>query len=370
MGAAAQTTAAAALSEEWLSRTDGVEAFYAGLRDKFVPGKPLWITETADATCGGNPWGSTFLDSFRYLDQLGRLAKRSVQVIAHNTLASSDCGLLDEDTLTPRPDYWTALLWRRLMGMAVLNLGPSPVPSLHLYARCMQNCRGGVVLPLINADQQHTHDIMFIPPIPAGSELAAILVVICFSAGLNVYATVAMLGLLVRAEILSLPASLHLVENWYVIAVCTALFLVEFVGDKIPFFDLLWNAAHTFVRIPVAALLAFAATTHLPEWEQILATLLGTLIALAAHGGKTAARAMITQSPEPFSNVALSLSEDATVVFLMWFATKHPYIAAAAALAGVVIVVLMIRLVVRAMRSLFGRAERALTSDRSAGSAR
>jgi hypothetical protein len=79
-----------ALSEEWLSRTGRVEAFYAGLRDRFEPGKPLWVTETADAGCGGNPWGATFLDSFRYLDQLGRLARSGVQVVAHNTLASSE----------------------------------------------------------------------------------------------------------------------------------------------------------------------------------------------------------------------------------------------------------------------------------------
>ena len=80
MGANAMTSEDAALSEEWLSRTDQVEAFYGGLRDKFEPGKLLWITETADAACGGNPWASTFRDIFRYLDQLGRLAKHGVQV--------------------------------------------------------------------------------------------------------------------------------------------------------------------------------------------------------------------------------------------------------------------------------------------------
>ncbi|MGO9643094.1 MAG: hypothetical protein ACLP1Y_17525 [Candidatus Acidiferrales bacterium] len=153
MGAQATTTAEAALSEEWLSRTDSAEAFYAGLRDKFVPGKPLWITETAEAACGGNPWASTFLDSFRYLDQLGRLAKRGVQIIAHNTLASSDYGLLDENTFTPRPNYWAALLWRRLMGTTVLDPGPSPVPTLHLYAHCMRGNPGGVTILVINTDR-------------------------------------------------------------------------------------------------------------------------------------------------------------------------------------------------------------------------
>jgi hypothetical protein len=149
----ATTTAAEALSEEWLSRTECVQAFYAGLRDKFVPGKALWLTETADAACGGNRWGSSFLDSFRYLDQNGRLAQRGVQVIAHNTLCISDYGLLDENSLTPRPNYWAALLWRKFMGATVLNPGPSPAPALHLYAHCLHNQPGGVALLVINLER-------------------------------------------------------------------------------------------------------------------------------------------------------------------------------------------------------------------------
>jgi hypothetical protein len=160
MFATSGTTAGEALSEEWLSRTDRVEAFYAGLRDKFVPGKPLWLTETADAACGGNPWGATFLDSFRYLNQNGSLAQRGVQVIAHNTLASSDYGLLDENTLTPRPNYWAALLWRKLMGRTVLNPGPSPAPSLHLYAQCLRDHPGGVALLVINTDRTASQELV------------------------------------------------------------------------------------------------------------------------------------------------------------------------------------------------------------------
>ena len=98
------TTPEDALSEEWLARTDATLAFYTALRDEFEPGKPIWLTETADAACGGNPWGASFLDTFRYLDQLGRLAKQGVQVVAHNTLVASDYGLLDERTLAPRPE--------------------------------------------------------------------------------------------------------------------------------------------------------------------------------------------------------------------------------------------------------------------------
>lgn len=159
MGAAAQTTANAALSEDWLSRPDAIDAFYAGLRDKFDPGKPLWITETADAACGGNPWASTFLDTFRYLDQHARLAKRGVKVIMHNTLASSDYGLLDENTFAPRPNYWASLLWQKLMGTTVLDAGPSPAPSLHLYAHCLRGQPGGVALLAINADRATSHEI-------------------------------------------------------------------------------------------------------------------------------------------------------------------------------------------------------------------
>ena len=147
------TTAAAALSEEWLSRADGITAFYTGLRDRFDPGKPLWVAETADTGCGGNPWASTFLDTFRYLDSHARLAQKGVRVIAHNTLAASDYGLLDEKTLAPRPNYWAALLWHRLMGTTVLKPDAAPAGPVHVYAQCMSGVSGGVTLLAINLDK-------------------------------------------------------------------------------------------------------------------------------------------------------------------------------------------------------------------------
>jgi hypothetical protein len=110
------------------------------------------LTETGEAACGGNPWASTFLDTFRYLDQLGRLAKAGVQVVMHNTLAASDYGLLDERTLAPRPNYWGALLWRRLMGTIVLDPGIPVRAGLHVYAHCQRGMRGGVTLLVINTD--------------------------------------------------------------------------------------------------------------------------------------------------------------------------------------------------------------------------
>ena len=159
MGASSQTTAAAALSQDWLSRPEKIGAFYADLRDRFEPGKSLWITETADAACGGNPWASTFLDTFRYLIQHASLAQRGVKVIMHNTLASSDYGLLDENTFSPRPNYWAALLWRRLMGATVLDPHTSPIPNVYVYAHCLQNHPGGVGLLIINADRQQANEI-------------------------------------------------------------------------------------------------------------------------------------------------------------------------------------------------------------------
>ena len=153
LGANAGTTAEAALSNEWLSRTDTVEAFYVALRDRFLPGKHLWLTETAQASCGGDRWAASFIDSFRYLNQLGTLAQHGVQVVAHNTLSASDYGLLDEKTFAPRPNYWAALLWRKLMGTTVLNPGESPNPRLKLYAHCLRNTSGGVALLVINTDR-------------------------------------------------------------------------------------------------------------------------------------------------------------------------------------------------------------------------
>jgi hypothetical protein len=193
-------------------------------------------------------------------------------------------------------------------------------------------------------------------------ELFALLTAIGFAAGLNLYATVAVLGLLARFGHLPLPSGLQLLAGWPVIAASIALFGVEFFADKIPAFDLIWNALHTFIRVPVAGLLAYQATSQLSPERQLLATLLGAAVALAAHGGKTAARAAVTPSPEPLSNVALSLSEDALAIGLTWLATRHPYVAGALAAGFVVMILLMARLVIRALRTLFRGAEAAVST--------
>jgi len=170
-----------------------------------------------------------------------------------------------------------------------------------------------------------------------------------------VYATVLTLGLLAHAHWVVLPPGLEVLANWWVIGVSATLFGVEFIADKIPGFDLLWNALHTFIRVPVAALLAYRATTQLSPGMQVLATAVGGAIALAAHGSKTAARALVTPSPEPLSNIALSATEDVGAVGITWLATQHPWAAASITLALLLGSVLMVRWVIKALQGLWQR---------------
>ena len=189
-----------------------------------------------------------------------------------------------------------------------------------------------------------------------GAALPSFLIATSFAAGLNVYATVATLGILARTGVLTLPSQLSALRSPYVIGAALVLFAVEFVADKIPFLDLIWNALQTFVRVPVAALLAFRETQHLAPEAQLLSALMGGAIALVAHTGKTAARAAVTPSPEPISNFALSFAEDAGAIFLTWLATRHPYLAAAIALCALAAIIILFRVVVRFLRQLAPRA--------------
>lgn len=199
----------------------------------------------------------------------------------------------------------------------------------------------------------------------SGEQIVAAVVATSFAAGLNVYATVSTLGVMARLGVLALPPTLAILANWWVIGISGALFAVEFFADKIPAFDLVWNTLHTFIRIPVAALLAYRATAALSPWEQLAATAAGGVIAFAAHGGKTAARAAVTASPEPFSNAALSLGEDGLAIFLTWFATQHPYTAAGIVTVLLVIIVVLARWVLLSLRALFHGAEDLLAGNRS-----
>ena len=145
-----------------------------------------------------------------------------------------------------------------------------------------------------------------------------------FSSGLNLYATIATLGLLQRYHIIHLPPSLQVLSHPWVLGVALALYGIEFLADKIPYVDTVWDAVHTLIRPPAAALLAYSATLDAPpEWRWGAALLAGG-VALTSHGTKASTRAAVNTSPEPFSNWLLSLGEDALAVWLTWMATVHP----------------------------------------------
>jgi hypothetical protein len=184
----------------------------------------------------------------------------------------------------------------------------------------------------------------------APGNIAALIIASSFAAGLNVYATVLTLGILARTSWVQLPPGLDSLGNTWVIVACAIMFAVEFVADKIPGFDMIWNALHTVVRIPIAALVAYHASSHLSPQMQIASAVLGGTIALAAHSSKTAVRAVVTPSPEPVSNIALSTTEDALAVGLTWFATHHPYVAASMALILLATAALAARSLLRAIR--------------------
>ncbi|MDA1306925.1 MAG: DUF4126 domain-containing protein [Acidobacteria bacterium] len=183
-------------------------------------------------------------------------------------------------------------------------------------------------------------------------ELIAFLIAISFAAGLNVSGTVALLGLLARAGVLTLPGDLGMVMSWWVIGGASLLFVIEVVADKVPLLDLIWNVLQTFVRVPAAAVIAYAATPSLDPGWQLAATVLGAGLALLAHTLKTTMRTAVSASPEPASNIALSVTEDLLALGLTWFAASYPWLAAA--LVGVLIVmaVVIIRLLWRAARRL------------------
>jgi Domain of unknown function (DUF4126) len=192
------------------------------------------------------------------------------------------------------------------------------------------------------------NDMEFTPSTIAGLVIAA-----SFAAGLNVYATVLTLGLLARAHWVVLPPGLEGLSQTWVIAASATLFGAEFFADKIPGIDLVWSALHTFVRVPVAALLAYRTAAQLSPELQLLAAVAGAAIALAAHGSKTAVRAVVTPSPEPLSNIALSSAEDVTAVGLTWLATRHPWIAGGIAAGLTLVVVLMARWFIRVISKLW-----------------
>ena len=142
-----------ALSADWLDRTNTVQKFYADVRDRYLPGKSMWLNETGEAACGGDPFAGQFADTFRFLNQLGTLAQKGVSVVIHNTLAASDYSLITTDTLQPKPNYWAAVLWKQTMGTTVLDPHAPSGSPLRIYAECAKNVKGGVTLLAINTDK-------------------------------------------------------------------------------------------------------------------------------------------------------------------------------------------------------------------------
>jgi uncharacterized membrane protein len=173
--------------------------------------------------------------------------------------------------------------------------------------------------------------------------------------GVKLYASVLTLGLLQHFGLAHLPGELHYLGEWWIISVSAVLCLVEFVADKIPAVDSAWDAIHTFIRIPAGAVLAAAAFGNFDGRIRLLALLLGGGVALASHGTKAAARLAVNTSPEPFSNILLSVFEDAVSVGLSVLAAYHPAVMLLIVTGLVAIGILIVRKIVRGIRALFRR---------------
>ena len=171
--------------------------------------------------------------------------------------------------------------------------------------------------------------------------------------GMKLYASVLTLGLLQHFGFASLPGELRILGHWWVIATAGLLFLVEFVADKIPAVDSAWDAVHTFIRVPAGAVLAAAAFGQFDNRVRLLAFLLGGGIALTSHGTKAAARLAVNASPEPFSNIALSVLEDAGSVGLSLLAAFHPVATLTIVAVLVLLGVLIVRKLAHGIRGLF-----------------
>jgi hypothetical protein len=176
-----------------------------------------------------------------------------------------------------------------------------------------------------------------------------------FAAGINLYATVAILGLATRFGWVDLPEQFRVFDNDIVITVAIVLYVIEFFADKIPWVDSIWDAVHTVIRPVGGALIAVATIGHASPTVTGLVALLGGVLATGTHLTKAGTRAAANTSPEPFSNWILSLAEDAFVVGLGALALKFPIIAAAVVIVGVVLMIMFATWIVRAVRRRWGR---------------
>jgi hypothetical protein len=176
---------------------------------------------------------------------------------------------------------------------------------------------------------------------------------LAFAAGLNVYATVAVLGLCSHYGLVALPEQFRAFDNPLVIGVALTMYLVEFVADKIPWFDSLWDAVHTVIRPIGGALVAVSALGDASPTAQVLVALLGGSVAMTTHLTKAGTRAAANTSPEPFSNWILSLGEDLLAIALSYGALRHPWLAFAIAIALLLVILACASLIVRALRRRF-----------------
>jgi uncharacterized membrane protein len=174
-----------------------------------------------------------------------------------------------------------------------------------------------------------------------------------WTSGINLYATVTVLGLLQKSGATQLPGGLDVLGNWWIIGIAGFLFLVEFVADKVPYVDSVWDVIHTFIRIPAGAIVAYSATTQLDPAITVSAGLLGGGLAFASHGTKAAARVGANFSPEPVSNWFLSLIEDAIAIVGSFLAVFAPLIIATVLIVFVVFFFWFSRKILRAVRKLF-----------------
>jgi hypothetical protein len=131
-----------------------------------------------------------------------------------------------------------------------------------------------------------------------------------WTSGINLYATVSVLGLLQKFSAVKLPGGLDVLDNWWIIGVAGGLYIIEFVADKVPYVDSVWDVVHTFIRVPAGAAVAYAATNQMDASATVIATLLGGGLAFSSHGTTAALRATANLSPEPVSNWILSIVED------------------------------------------------------------
>jgi len=184
------------------------------------------------------------------------------------------------------------------------------------------------------------------------------LLAISFASGLNIYATILTLGLLGRFEVVQLPGELTVLSSTLVLAAAAVLYAIEFVADKIPYVDSVWDMIHAIVRPLGGAVLAYSAVGKVDTEWQMLAALLGGGIALTSHTAKASTRAAANLSPEPFSNWILSFVEDVTAVGLVSLALLYPWIALAIVTVLFALAVVIIVKFSRLVRRLWSRKSR------------